>query len=155
MPTLEASSQLAHHEDPFARVERLARFLDDAIPVPFTRFRIGLDSVIGLVPVVGDFAGMAIGSYLVWEAHQLGAPGALKLKMMRNVVIDGLAGLVPVIGDVVDMVYKSNRRNMTLLRGHYRPLSPVTRRRDHWIKWVLRLTLAAAAASGVWWWRQH
>lgn len=139
----------------FARVERLARLLDEAVTIPFTRIKVGLDSIIGLVPGVGDFAGFAIGSYLVWEAHRLGAPAELKLKMARNVVVDTIAGFVPVLGDAVDMIYRSNRRNIELMRGHFRPLEvKAAVQRPHWLVWAVRLALAGGVVALVWWWRQ-
>lgn len=138
----------------FARVERLARWLDDAFPIPFTRWRIGLDAIIGLIPGVGDVAGLAIGSYLIWEAHRLGAPGHLKWKMARNVGVDAVAGLVPVLGDVVDMAYRSNRRNMDLLRGHFKPAEVAHKeRRQQWLRWLLRIAVVGGIAAAIWRWR--
>ena len=137
--------------DPLHRVERIARVLDDVIRIPGTGIRLGLDSLIGLIPGVGDAAGLALGSWFIYEAHRLGAPSHIKWKMARNVVIDAASGLVPVLGDVVDVAYRSNRRNLDLLRGHFKPLDPArtaVHPRRHW----LVIAIAAAALGAGWWW---
>lgn len=135
--------------DPLHRVERLAKVLDEAIRLPGTGIKVGLDAVIGLVPVVGDAAGLALGSWFIYEAHRLGAPAELKWKMARNVAIDAAAGFVPVFGDMVDVAYRSNRRNLALLRGHFRPKEP-ERAIARTPKLLVALALAASALMA-WW----
>jgi hypothetical protein len=98
------------------RLELLARFLDDAIEVPGTRYRIGWDGVIGMIPGVGDAISATLSGYLVWEAHRLGVSTGTKLKMIVNILIDMLVGIVPVLGDLLDFAWKANRRNLQLLR---------------------------------------
>ncbi len=138
--------------DALYRVERVARLLDEAIRIPGTGIRLGLDSLIGLIPVVGDAAGLALGSWFIYEAHRLGAPAALKWKMARNVAIDAASGLVPVLGDIVDIAYRSNRRNMDLLRGHFRPQT-ARAARPRLVFWV-RLAAGLGVAALLWWlWR--
>lgn len=132
------------------RVEKLAYWLDEFITVPGTRFKIGLESLVGMIPVVGDVAGLLMGGYVVVEAHRLGAPAELKWKMVRNVVLDGAIGLVPVLGDFFDFAYRSNRRNVQLLLGHYRPAAPAARTWRGW-RW-LRLAALLAATAGAWYW---
>lgn len=138
-------------DEAFLRVERLAKVLDEAITIPFTKIKLGLDSVIGVLPGIGDFAGLAIGGYLLLEAHRLGAPADIKWKMARNTAVDSLAGLVPGVGDAVDVLYRSNRRNVELLRGHFRPLD-ATRRSNSpvWLLAVVRLALLAGIAAAAW-----
>ena len=135
--------------DPLHRVERLAKVLDDAIRLPGTGIKIGLDAVIGLIPGVGDAAGLALGGWFIYEAHRLGAPAALKWKMARNVAIDAVTGLVPVLGDVVDVAYRSNRRNLALLRGHFRP-EDAQRVAARTPRVLIVLGLAASAVMA-WW----
>lgn len=136
--------------DPLHRVERLAKVLDEAIRLPGTGIKVGLDALIGLIPGVGDAAGLALGSWLVYEAHRLGAPAELKWKMARNVAIDALSGFVPVLGDLVDVAYRSNRRNVELLRRHFRPsVPPVTTARPRRVVLVLA-ALAGALGAGYW-----
>lgn len=133
--------------DPLHRVERVAKVLDEALRIPGTGITVGLDAVIGLIPIVGDVVGLTLGSWFIYEAHRLGAPLPLKLKMARNVAIDAVAGLVPVLGDIVDVAYRSNRRNLQLLRGHFRPAAAeTTPARSR----LLSLALWLGAAFGLW-----
>jgi hypothetical protein len=79
---------------------------------------VGFDAVIGLIPGVGDVITTVTSLYIVHQARQLGAPTHLILRMLGNIAIDGLAGSIPFVGDVFDTFYRSNRRNMDLLRRH-------------------------------------
>jgi hypothetical protein len=100
------------------RLERITRLLDTAITIPGLNFRIGADGIIGLVPGVGDALTTAMAAWVVYEAHQLGVPRALLMRMIANVAADSLVGSVPLVGDVFDVMWKANRRNMRLLREH-------------------------------------
>ncbi|NNM73642.1 DUF4112 domain-containing protein [Enterovirga aerilata] len=104
--------------DRLARLDALANLMDSALLVPGTRIRIGLDSVIGLVPGIGDLASALISSYIIWEARQLGLPRWKIARMAANVALDTTVGAIPVVGDVLDVFYKSNRRNLKILRDH-------------------------------------
>lgn len=101
-----------------ARIDWLARLLDTRFAVPFTKFRFGADSLIGLAPGLGDAVTTALSLYIVYEAHKLGAPKHLIARMLGNVAIDGLIGAVPVAGDVFDVIWRANRRNVRILREH-------------------------------------
>lgn len=100
------------------RLDKFSRFTDNSIALPFTRFRIGVEAIIGLVPVVGDVAGLVMSGYVLLEAQRVGASKDLKLRMLRNVGIDFVGGLLPVFGDAFDAVYKANTRNTRLLRNY-------------------------------------
>jgi hypothetical protein len=100
------------------RLARLAWLLDNAIEIPGTRFRIGLDPIVGLIPGLGDLLGVLASSYIVREAARLGAPPSVLTRMAFNVALDGLIGLVPFVGDVFDAVWKANLRNYRLLEQH-------------------------------------
>jgi hypothetical protein len=102
------------------RLERLARLLDSAFAIPGTRFRFGLDGVIGLAPGVGDAVGIALSSYIVVEAWRMGVPPQILMRMIANIVVDGAIGAVPIAGDLFDFVWKANRRNIDLLLRHSR-----------------------------------
>jgi hypothetical protein len=102
------------------RLVRLAWWLDSSIPVPGTRFRFGLDALIGLVPGVGDVVGLAISSYIVAQAARLGAPRALLARMATNIGIETIVGAVPLLGDLFDAAWKANQRNVRLLDGYVR-----------------------------------
>ena len=103
-------------EATLARLEALAHLLDSAFLIPGLNRRVGLEAVIGLVPIVGDIAGMVISSYIVAEARRLGAPRWLIARMALNVAFDGAIGIVPLAGDLFDAAFKANRRNVRLLR---------------------------------------
>jgi hypothetical protein len=93
----------------------LAFVLDRAFRVPGTNFRFGLDSVIGLIPGLGDIIGSMIGGYSIWIARQVGAPTSIQVRMAVNLAIDGLVGLVPFAGDLFDFAFKAHSRNHALL----------------------------------------
>jgi len=101
-----------------ARLNRFSQMADNAIVIPFTRFRIGLEPIIGLVPVLGDLAGLLISCYVLLEAHRAGASPRVKQQMVRNMLIDFFGGLVPIVGDIFDFAWKANVRNTQLLREH-------------------------------------
>ena len=100
------------------RLERLTRLLDTAIGIPGTNIRLGADGIIGLVPGIGDAITTAMSAWVIYEAHQLGVPKHLLLRMVGNVAADSLIGSVPLVGDVFDVMFRANRRNMRLLREH-------------------------------------
>lgn len=91
--------------------------LDTAIPLPWVRTRIGADAILGLVPGIGDFAGLALSGYAVAEAWRMRAPRAVIAKMLRNLAVDFGVGLVPVAGDVFDIYWQANRRNLGVLEA--------------------------------------
>ena len=100
------------------RLERLTRLLDTAILIPGTNIRFGADGIIGLMPGIGDALTTAMAAWVIYEAHQLGVPRRLLLRMIGNVAADSLFGSVPLVGDVFDVLFRANRRNMRLLREH-------------------------------------
>jgi hypothetical protein len=102
-------------EETRERLNRLAWLLDNSIPIPGTNFTIGLEALIGLVPVVGDLIGVALSSYIVNEARKLGVGRAVLIRMGFNVAVEGLVGLIPFAGDLFDAAWKANQRNVRLL----------------------------------------
>ena len=102
------------------QVEDLARLLDDQFRVPGTNRRFGVDAVLGLVPGIGDAAGLALSAAVIVRAVGLGARGATVGRMVLNAGIDALVGTVPVLGTVFDFVFKANTRNVALLEEHVR-----------------------------------
>lgn len=97
------------------RMQRWAWLLDDVVRIPIINMRVGLDAFVGLVPVVGDFAGVAMSSVLFAEAVRLRAPRNLLISMGRNIAADFALGLVPLVGDFFDVAWRANRRNLRLL----------------------------------------
>ena len=126
------------------RLRKLAHFLDTAIPLP-GGYRIGADGLIGLVPVVGDFAGAAMSSYIVAEAHRLGAPPVLLARMVMNILVESAVGIVPVLGDLFDFAWKANRRNVQLLEQHLAEPRRI-RRQSRWVVGAVTLGLLTAIA---------
>jgi hypothetical protein len=101
-----------------ARIDWLATLLDTRFVIPFTKFRFGADSLIGLAPGLGDVVTTALSLYIVYEAHRLGAPKHVLARMLGNVAMDGVIGAIPVAGDVFDVLWRANRRNVRILREH-------------------------------------
>lgn len=101
-----------------ARMEKLAWLLDGMVRVPGTKFRFGLDSIIGLVPGVGDVVGLLLGATILYEGVRAGAPRGVIVRMVGNAAADALGGLIPGIGDLFDFAFKSNQRNARLLIEH-------------------------------------
>jgi Domain of unknown function (DUF4112) len=99
------------------RLAWLAWLLDSSIPIPGTRFSIGLEALIGLFPVVGDAIGVFLSSYIVREAAALGVSRSILARMAFNVALEGLVGMIPLAGDVFDAAYKANQRNVRLLNA--------------------------------------
>jgi Domain of unknown function (DUF4112) len=134
--------------DPLGRARTIARLLDSAVGVPGTRIRFGLDPVIGLVPGLGDLAGMALSSYLVILGGQLGVSRIVLLRMLANIALDSVGGMVPVVGDLFDVAWKSNLRNVALLERAIG--EPSAARRASWLTVLgILLALAALAAAGI------
>ena len=102
-----------------ARLRRLAWLIDGAFRLPGSRFRFGLNSVIGLTPAAGDAILTAISLYIVYEARQLGLPKWKLARMLKNVAIEAAAGAIPVLGDLFDMAFKANLRNLAILEEHF------------------------------------
>ena len=101
------------------RIRRLAWLIDGAFGLPGTRFRFGLNSVIGLLPVGGDAVLGALSLYIVYEAAQMGLPRAKLARMVANVVVETVGGSVPVVGDLFDMALKANLRNIAIIEEHF------------------------------------
>ena len=99
------------------RLITLTRLMDSAIEVPVLRTAVGLDALLGVVPVAGDLLSAAIGLYLITQARELGASRWLQAKMIRNLVVDAAVGSVPLAGDVFDVYFRAHRRNLKLLQA--------------------------------------
>lgn len=99
------------------RSRQLATLLDGAWGIPFTRWRLGIDPLLGLLPVAGDVLGAVLGAGIIWQAHKAGAPKALKLKMLGNIGLDFVLGSVPIVGDLADIAFRKNDRNASLLEA--------------------------------------
>ncbi|EAQ82724.1 hypothetical protein DSM3645_10002 [Blastopirellula marina DSM 3645] len=106
---------------PSSRMQRMRRFVDimeNAVRIPGTRYRIGLDALLGLVPGVGDFVTATAAFVLLWEARRLGIPFGKRAKMVGYIFFDMLIGIVPLVGDLFDVAYKSNTRILKMIEEH-------------------------------------
>lgn len=100
------------------RLRRISQVLDNAIQIPGTKYGIGLDPILGLIPGGGDTITGALGAYIIIEAARMGVSRDIIWKMVGNILFDSLAGTVPVVGDLLDVAWKANVRNMALLESH-------------------------------------
>lgn len=110
-----------------ARVEAMEILLERSFRIPGTDIPVGLDAIIGLVPVIGDLITTALGAYIVWEARNLGMSKWQLTRMGANVAVDTVIGLVPLIGDAADLAFRSNTRNLKIIRKHLDKHHPETR----------------------------
>lgn len=109
-----------------ARVEAMEALLERMFVVPGLNRPIGLDSIVGLIPVVGDIATAAMGAYIVWEARNLGVSKWKLARMAANVGFDTALGAIPFAGDIFDFFWRSNSRNLRILRKHLDTHHPET-----------------------------
>ena len=113
-----SSSPAAARAARLARIKRLAWLVDAAFVLPGTRFRFGLNSVIGLAPGGGDLVLGAISLYIVHQARALGVPRQQLMRMIGNVAVEVAGGSVPVLGDLFDVALKANLRNIRIIEQH-------------------------------------
>ncbi len=109
-----------------ARLDTLARILDSAVCVPGTKIRFGADALLNLIPGVGTLTSKGMSAYLIWEARRLGVPAGILARMAGNVGVDFVISAVPLVGWVGDVFFRSNLRNMALLRDHLDRVHPVS-----------------------------
>jgi hypothetical protein len=108
------------------RIDAMEAMLEGLFVIPGTNRRVGLDSLVGLIPVVGDLATAAMGAWIVWEARNLGMPKWQLARMAANVGFDTLVGVIPFAGDVFDFLFKSNTKNLRIIRKHLDKHHPST-----------------------------
>jgi len=101
------------------RLDMLATVFDTAFILPGTNVRFGVESILRLVPGIGDVLASALSFYLLYEARRLGVPRLLLTRMLGNVLLEGAVGAVPLVGDAFDVFFRANRRNVALLRKHF------------------------------------
>ena len=100
------------------RIEAMEFLLERCFEIPGIRRKVGLDAIIGLVPVVGDIITAAMGAYIVWEARNLGLPKWKLWRMMGNIAVDTALGAIPLAGDAFDLLFRSNTRNLKIVKRH-------------------------------------
>lgn len=117
------------HTTKVNNLRRLSHLLDNAIPIPGTSYRIGLDPILGLLPGGGDTVSGALGAYIIVEAARMGLPRKVVGEMVSNIIFDSVVGIVPVLGDLFDVTWKANVKNMALLEKHLH-ITPQNRKSD-------------------------
>ena len=114
MKTSSPSKQISR----INRLRRISRILDNAIGIPGTKLRFGLDPIIGLLPGGGDVITGGLSAYIAIEAARMGVPRQILGQMVGNILLDSFAGTIPVLGDLFDVGWKSNVKNIELLEKH-------------------------------------
>ena len=107
-------------------LRKVAQLLDSAFAVPGTKYRVGLDPILGLVPGLGDLVSPLFTIGILWQARELALPRVVQLRMIFNVAIDTLAGAVPLLGDLFDFAWKANNKNMALLERYAQEERPAS-----------------------------
>ncbi|NES82366.1 MAG: DUF4112 domain-containing protein [Moorea sp. SIO2B7] len=133
-------SKINSRETTLNRLRSLSHLLDNAIPIPGTSYRIGIDPLLGLFPAAGDYLSAAFSAYIVIQAAQIGASKATLSRMTLNIILDTLVGTIPMLGDLFDFSWKANTKNMALLESHAN--SPdKTKKADGWFLGLLLIVL--------------
>lgn len=132
----------------YRRLERLADLLDNAIRIPGTRWRVGLDPIVGLVPGLGDAIGAVASGWILIEAARFGVSRPVLLRMLYNIVVDTGVGAIPGAGDLFDFVWKSDSKNLALLRRHLQQPGE-TRRASRWLLIGVLLALVGVTAGSL------
>ena len=112
---------IQNRRDPAAlrkRVETLEIILERSFVIPGINRPVGLDAIVGLVPVVGDVITAVMGAYLIWEARNLGMPKWKIWRMVGNLGVDTTLGAIPLVGDAFDFLFRSNTRNLKIIKKH-------------------------------------
>lgn len=108
------------------RIEGMEHLLEGLFKIPGTNQKLGLDVILDLIPGIGDLVGAALGSYMVWEARNLGMSKTQMARMFGNVGVDFALGLIPWVGAVPDFFFRSNSRNLKIIRKHLDKHHPST-----------------------------
>jgi Domain of unknown function (DUF4112) len=119
-----------------ARLRSISDLWDRAFGIPGTKWRVGLESLVGLLPVGGDVVGLGISIYILWQVVQFNLPKTILVRMVVNIAIDALVGSVPILGDLFDVTWKANTKNVNLLESHLQQPSQ-SRRADRRFLWLL------------------
>ncbi len=138
-------------------VDRLSWTMDNAFRVPLTQRRVGIDGIIGVIPGIGDAAGLVVSCTVVVAAVLGGVSGPTLARMIRNVLVDAGVGAVPIVGDAFDFVRKTNQRNVALIHADLADRASTARASSRVLLWtalvvIAVLTLVCLAAVALGWW---
>jgi hypothetical protein len=129
IPAPDLGSMVPTGRDPASvrrRIEALERLLEGLITIPGTKQKIGLDVILDLIPVGGDAIGAVMGAYMAWEARNLGMSKTQMARMFGNVGVDFVLGLIPFVGAIPDFFFRSNTRNLKIIKKHLDKHHPAT-----------------------------
>lgn len=107
------------NEEKLIRLQLLSKRLDNSILLPGSTYKIGLDPIIGLIPVVGDILGGFISIYIMHSGIRMGVSRSVVMKMFGNIALEFLVGWIPIVGDLFDALWKSNQRNIRLIEKEF------------------------------------
>ena len=103
------------NEEKLLRLKLLSERLDNSIKIPGTNQKIGIDAIIGLIPILGDFIGVIFSTYIMYSGIKMGVSSKIVKKMAINIAIEFILGSIPIIGDIFDALWKANKRNVELI----------------------------------------
>jgi hypothetical protein len=106
------------NEEKLLRLKLLSNRLDEIITIPRTKYKIGIDPIIGTIPIIGDLLGSIISIYILYSGSKMGLSSRIIAKMSLNIGFDFVLGLIPIIGDIFDMGWKANKRNVKLIENN-------------------------------------
>ncbi len=132
---------------PLVRARRVAWLMDDSIPLPGTRFRFGLDPLLGLGPGVGDVISWVVSLHLLWAGWKLRAGPSTLIRMAGHVLLDTVLGALPAVGDLFDFVYKANDKNLQILEVLFTDPESIRRSSVGWLTLILATSLAAMGVT--------
>lgn len=134
------------------RLERFSYWTDSNFRVPFTPYRFGISPLLGLLPGIGDFAGLVLSLYVLLEARKVGASRRVQWRIIRNMLIEFFVGLFPLLGDVFDAVFKANTRNTRLLKRYLEEQLEIEQKQP--FPWGMFIILSVLLALLLWllWW---
>lgn len=150
-PRLNSTKSEAELRQILERLDTFSYYTDSNIRVPFTKFRFGLSPLLGVLPGIGDFAGLILSLYVLFEARRAGASRKVKRRMIRNMLVEFVFGLLPVVGDAFDAAFKANTRNTNLLRRYLlEQLDEAPKERFPWMAFFVFIGIFALLSWLVW-----
>ena len=106
---------IERNEEKLLRLKLLSERLDDLIKIPGTNQKIGIDAIVGVIPILGDFIGVIFSTYIMYSGIKMGVSSKIVIKMATNIAIEFIIGSLPIIGDIFDVLWKANKRNVELI----------------------------------------
>ena len=103
------------NEEKLIRLKLLSKRLDETFTIPGTKHKIGIESLIGAIPVIGDLIGGILSTYIMYSGIKMGASPRIIAQMAANIAVDFAIGSIPIVGDLFDFVWKANKKNVKLI----------------------------------------